>query len=122
MHPDFILFYTADPLKSAAFYSELLELTPVESAPTFVLFVLQGGMKLGLWLRDEVEPRAEAAPGAMEWALAVPGKAEVLNLFSLWQARGVPVAQIPTAMDFGFTFVVLDPDGHRIRVFAPNPE
>ena len=26
----------------------------------------------------------------------------------------------PTAMDFGFTFVALDPDGHRLRVFAPG--
>jgi hypothetical protein len=23
-------------------------------------------------------------------------------------------------MDFGFTFVALDPDGHRLRVFAPG--
>jgi len=23
-------------------------------------------------------------------------------------------------MDFGFTFVALDPDGHRLRVFAPS--
>ena len=25
-------------------------------------------------------------------------------------------------MDFGRTFVGLDPDGHRLRVFAPAPE
>jgi predicted enzyme related to lactoylglutathione lyase len=29
------------------------------------------------------------------------------------------VAQPPTRMDFGFTFLALDPDGHRLRVFAP---
>jgi hypothetical protein len=29
------------------------------------------------------------------------------------------IAQAPTAMDFGMTFVALDPDGHRLRVFAP---
>jgi hypothetical protein len=32
--------------------------------------------------------------------------------------RGLPIAQAPTAMDFGPTFVALDPDGHRLRVFA----
>ena len=25
-------------------------------------------------------------------------------------------------MDFGRTFVALDPDGHRLRVFAPREE
>jgi hypothetical protein len=25
-------------------------------------------------------------------------------------------------MDFGRTFVALDPDGHRLRVFAPAPQ
>jgi len=24
-------------------------------------------------------------------------------------------------MDFGYTFVALDPDGQRLRVFAPSP-
>jgi hypothetical protein len=28
------------------------------------------------------------------------------------------MAQTPTEMDFGTTFVALDPDGHRLRVFA----
>jgi hypothetical protein len=29
------------------------------------------------------------------------------------------VLQRPVDLDFGRTFVVLDPDGHRLRVFAP---
>lgn len=33
--------------------------------------------------------------------------------------RGLSIAQAPVAMDFGMTFVALDPDGHRLRVFAP---
>ena len=34
-------------------------------------------------------------------------------------ALGCIVLQQPTAMDFGYTFTVQDPDGHRVRVFAP---
>ena len=34
--------------------------------------------------------------------------------------RGVKIAQAPTRMDFGYTFLGLDPDGHRVRVFAPG--
>ena len=36
-----------------------------------------------------------------------------------WSAQGAPIAQSPTRMDFGYTFVALDPDGHRLRAFAP---
>jgi predicted enzyme related to lactoylglutathione lyase len=33
---------------------------------------------------------------------------------------GVAIAQKPVEMDFGYTFTALDPDGHRLRVFAPG--
>ena len=36
-----------------------------------------------------------------------------------WRALGARVAQPPTRMDFGFAGVALDPDGHRLRAFAP---
>ena len=35
-----------------------------------------------------------------------------------WVKRGLTIAQAPTQMDFGHTFVALDPDGHRLRVLA----
>lgn len=39
-----------------------------------------------------------------------------------WQHKA-SIVQAPTQMDFGFTFVAEDPDGHRPRVFSPaaNP-
>jgi hypothetical protein len=30
------------------------------------------------------------------------------------------MAQAPTELDFGRTFVALDPDNHRLRVFYPS--
>ena len=33
---------------------------------------------------------------------------------------GPPVEASPTFMDFGYTFTAKDPDGHRLRVFAPG--
>jgi predicted enzyme related to lactoylglutathione lyase len=36
-----------------------------------------------------------------------------------WQGLGVPIAQPPATLDFGRSFVALDPDGHRLRVFKP---
>ncbi|WP_374468302.1 hypothetical protein [Ferrovibrio sp.] len=49
-------------------------------------------------------------------------------VFTLLYVRNPPAAaafyaailQPPTAMDFGYTFLAADPDGHRLRVFAPG--
>ena len=48
------------------------------------------------------------------------GWADVNMTFEKWKDQGIPILQEPTSMDFGFTFLALDPDGHRLRIFAPN--
>ncbi len=53
---NYILLAVADPAASARFYSRLLGIEPVENSPTFVLFVLPNGVKLGLWIAAEMEP------------------------------------------------------------------
>lgn len=42
---------------------------------------------------------------------------DVDALYEEWSRKHATVAQKPTDMDFGRTFVVLDPDGHRIRAY-----
>ena len=118
--PNFILLYVKSPAASAAFYADLLGKPPVEAAPTFVMFALNSGVMLGLWAAHTVMPAANA-PGGAEIAFAVDGVAAVNERFDACKAKGLPIAQVPTAMDFGHTFVALDPDGHRLRVFAPGP-
>jgi predicted enzyme related to lactoylglutathione lyase len=73
---------------------------------------------LGLWSKHTVEPAA-TPPGGHEVALTVADADAVNATFADWKKRGLQIAQAPTAMDFGHTFVALDPDGHRLRVFAP---
>lgn len=115
----YILLYVDRPEASAAFYQALLDRTPLESSPTFALFALSDGAKLGLWSRHTVEPAASAAGGGGELAFPVAGDAELERRHAEWLARGWPVAQAPTRMDFGYTWVGLDPDGHRLRFFSP---
>ena len=74
---------------------------------------------LGLWSRATVEPKAASNAGAGEVAFTVPDAAAVEATHTDWRKRGLTIAQAPTRMDFGHTFVALDPDGHRLRVFAP---
>lgn len=117
--PGFILLYVDHPPSSAAFYAELLEHPAVEALPTFALFRLESGVMLGLWSRHTVEPAPAAAGGGAELAFALGSDAEVDALHARWRGRGLAVAQPPTRLDFGYAFVALDPDGHRLRAFAP---
>ena len=74
---------------------------------------------LGLWSRHTVEPAAATSlGGGSEVAFAVESKDQVTSLYDAWTGRGLRVAQKPIDLDFGHTFVALDPDGHRLRVFA----
>jgi len=119
-HPSFIILYVDNAPASAAFYSNLLDLQPLESSPGFALFQLQSGLKFGLWSKREVRPAAYASAGSSELVFAVDDPSAVRDLFGDWSERGLAIAQPPTQMEFGYTFVALDPDGHRIRVFAPG--
>lgn len=118
--PNFFILYVDKPLASAAFYTELLGAPPLDSSPSFVMFALPSGVMLGLWSRSTVTPAAAAAGGGAEVAFAVESDAVVNAVHATWQARGLAVIQAPQQLDFGYTFVALDPDGHRLRVFAPS--
>ncbi|MBT9459809.1 MAG: VOC family protein [Burkholderiaceae bacterium] len=118
--PNFVLLYVASPAESAGFYAQLLGRPPVESSPTFAMFALDSGVMLGLWARHTVAPAAAGQPGSAELAFAQPSREAVDALHAEWQTRGLPIIQAPTAMDFGYTFTAADPDGHRLRVFAPQ--
>ncbi len=118
----YLLLYVDSPATSANFYSRLLKKTPVELSPTFALFVLDSGLKLGLWSRHTVEPAAQAAGGGSELAFSVADNQTVDALYAEWTQQEPTIAQAPVALDFGYTFVALDPDGHRLRVFAPSDQ
>ncbi|MDQ0474146.1 VOC family protein [Labrys wisconsinensis] len=113
-----VILYVDNPPASADFYAGLLDRKPVESSPAFALFVMEGGLKLGLWSRHTVEPAATAGGGGGEVAFSVARTGTVDALHADWRERGLSILQPPTDMDFGRTFVALDPDGHRLRVYA----
>lgn len=119
-NPNFLLLYVDNPTASAAFYEALLGHAPVEASPTFALFALPSGVMLGLWSKHTVEPAAPPAFGGSELAFAVDDADAVRAKHAEWSSRGLPITQAPTELDFGHTFVALDPDGHRLRVFAPS--
>jgi hypothetical protein len=119
-HPNFALLYVDDALISARFYADIFEIQPIDALPTFALFALRSGLMLGLWAKSGVLPAVTGASGSSELAIALKSKQEFEHIYQNWLARGIVIAQAPTAMDFGLTFVALDPDGHRLRVFVPT--
>ena len=113
-----IVLYVEDPAVSATFYSRLLEKPIAEQSPGFAMLPLADDVMLGLWKRDAVQPEAGPASTGSEIAFAVDGADDVEAMFRHWSEQWVAIAQTPTRMDFGMTFVGEDPDGHRLRVLT----
>lgn len=118
MNLDYHTLYVENPPRSESFYNKIFNFPARESGPTFVLYDMPMGNKLGLWARDEVQPKSDQAKGGSELTFSVSDKNTVLEIYNDWKSKGIPMIQDPTDMDFGYTFVALDPDGHRLRVFA----
>ena len=120
--PDFsfVILYVDKPQASAALYASLLGKPVPESSPGFAMLPLRDGVMLGLWAAHDVKPEVAAHPGSSEIAFTVAGASDVRAMHEDWMQRGLTIAQTPVQLDFGYTFVALDPDGHRIRVLAPG--
>lgn len=116
---NFLLLHVEDDAASATFYKNLLGIPIIEQKPGFAMLPLRDGVMLGLWSRETVEPESSGKTGANEIAFAVADANAVETTHADWKRRGVPIIQAPTQMNFGTTFVAIDPDGHRLRVFAP---
>jgi catechol 2,3-dioxygenase-like lactoylglutathione lyase family enzyme len=114
-----VIVYVENALRAAELYGKLLGAKPVESSPNWALFALSSDLRLGLWARNEAQPRPEGAGGG-ELCVEVDTDDQIAAMFDAWQKLGVEVIQQPTRLDFGLTFTVTDPDRNRLRVFSPN--
>ncbi len=119
MEPTYTILYVDDVPRSVAFYREIFGIEPVQNLPTYGMFVQTPGRAWGLWQRDQVTPAVTEPAGGAEYCLPVTSREEIDALAAAWRERGIPIIQEPTEMDFGYTFVALDPDGHRLRPMAP---
>lgn len=116
---NFLLLHVRDHAASAVLYQELLGIPIVDQKADIAVLPLRDGVMLGLWSRDTVEPESSGHTGASEIAFAVADIPTLAAMHDDWSRRGLTIIQAPTLMSFGTTFVALDPDGHRLRVFAP---
>jgi len=115
----FVLLFVKNPLESGDFYKKFLDLQPIEESPTFVSFMLSNGVLLGLWSRFTAEPLVQASAGASEICFEAD---DIDAVYNEWGKQGITIIQKPSEMDFGRTFVAIDPDGHRIRIYKLRAE
>ncbi|RZL40206.1 MAG: drug:proton antiporter [Rubrivivax sp.] len=120
MQPDCLILYVNSPAESALFYRSLLGRDAVEQSPNFAMFMLNDKTMLGLWAAHDVQPASGLRGGGAEIGITVPTDAEVDAAVATWRVAGWPVLQAPTVLDFGYTAVTADPDGHRVRIFRPT--
>lgn len=117
-HPDNIMLYVENPAQSAAFYGKLFGLSPVELSPVFALFVLQSGLKLAFWAKHNVVPNPEGSGCSFELSVKMADRAAVDDLYRTWRELAAEVVMEPAQLPFGWSFVITDPDGYRLRVYA----
>lgn len=119
--PNMMLLYVEDMDASGAFYSRLLGREPVEATSGFRAYALEGGLMLALWRRNVVQPGTQATGGGTgELVFNVDAPAKVDAVHAEWIGRGAAIVQAPVDLEFGRTFLAVDPDGHRLRVVAAN--
>ncbi|SDP71982.1 hypothetical protein SAMN05428967_3185 [Phyllobacterium sp. YR620] len=119
LNPNFMLIYVKDAKRSRHFYAELFDRDPVEESSYFAMFVLDSGLKFAMWSREKVLPAPTEQAGGSELVFSVDSDAALEALYSEWTGLGIAVVQQPARLDFGYSFVALDPDGQRLRVYAP---
>jgi predicted enzyme related to lactoylglutathione lyase len=118
LDPNLIIFYVDDLTKTRNFYEDLLESEPLESFPDFAMFNLKNGLRLGLWTKQSVDPAIDNTGNGFELVFQVPENKLVDEMHTTWRDKNITIIQAPTTMDFGYTFLAIDPDKNRLRVYA----
>ncbi|KGF20222.1 phenazine biosynthesis protein [Arthrobacter sp. HMSC06H05] len=119
--PTSVILYVTDVEASTIFYRQALNKEPIETFKDFAVFALTDNVIIGLQTRDQIDPAATGTPGSVELSMSYATHDDVDQLYHDWTTLGFPIALEPTTLEFGYTFVATDPDGHRLRVCATDP-
>ena len=115
-----IINYVDNAGTAAALYAGVLGTKPIHEEAGFAMFPLADKTTLGLWSRASVKPASEARGSQSEICVTVASNAEVDSTQTAWEKLGLTIVQQPTELGFGYTFTAEDPDGNRIRCYAPR--
>lgn len=118
--PTSLIIYAESVDVSTDFYRDVLNSNPIERFDGFSVFILSEGITLGIQSKSGITPKPEDSFGGFEISASNADRETVDYLYAEWVKKGVRIEMAPTELDFGYTFVALDPDGHRLRVCATD--
>ncbi|PIT41410.1 VOC family protein [Snodgrassella alvi] len=118
--PNSVIVYVKDVDTSTEFYTKILGRPPINTYPGFAVFLLKDNFILGLQEPDKITPKAPNHYGGFELSFNDVTKNDVDEIYSTWKKLNVRNELEPQMLDFGYTFVGNDPDGHRLRVCATD--
>lgn len=118
--PNSIILYVTDVDKSTALYSKILQAEPIEQYSEFSVFALSNDFILGIQAKSGIDPKPQPHFGGFEISMSDVSKQDVDDIYKQWCNLDVDIVMRPVDLDFGYTFVAIDPDGHRLRVCATD--
>ncbi|MBG2877511.1 phenazine biosynthesis protein [Proteus alimentorum] len=118
--PNSIILYVNDIVKSTEFYANILESSPVEQYSEFSVFILSDYFILGLQTKSGIDPKPQPQFGGFELCMSDITNQDVDSIYLNWCELGVKIIMKPTMLEFGYTFVAVDLDGHRLRICATD--
>jgi len=112
-----LILYVSDTEASANFYQKVLNKKPVEAGPRFYVFDIGGeAFKLCLWSKADVLPPVDKHESCChELTLTCASSEEIEQNHQNWLVAQGKVLKEPHLLHFGYSFVGVDLDGHRIR-------
>lgn len=120
--PNLLLFYVKNPIESAVFYEKIFSIKPAVSFPTYVAFSFENGFTFSLWSTQATNFISGGEGHRCELSFMVEDEQRVRKLYAEWRDLGITIEQDLHEAVFGWTFVALDLDGHRIRVCMPDKD
>ncbi|MFD2176515.1 VOC family protein [Veronia pacifica] len=114
---DSLVLYVSNLSTSVLFYRNILACEEQALSPTFVSFPISPSFNIEL---KEIENGDERRILTLsELSLKVSDVASLKRMLKRWLAAGGELTQPITQAVYGSTFVIADPDGHRIRLWCP---
>ncbi|GLR04082.1 glyoxalase [Vibrio hyugaensis] len=115
---DSFVLHVTDINASKDFYAQTFQCEPKVLSPTFVALDFASNVSITLKQSSALTLSSDVTDGGTELSIPVADKSTFDARFEEWRAQGVEFAQQPEESVFGWNFVTLDPDGHRVRVFT----
>lgn len=113
-----LALYVESMQRSLEFYEELFSAKPVEQYPEFSMFALPSGLLIGLWLKSTVEPATSFTGQGHELLFSYENAEQVEKAYREIKQKEFAIELELASLECGYSFVINDPDNHRIRFYT----